>query len=374
MPEETRRRILYYSEGWGLGGIEAYVMSVVAAMDREHYSFDIFCTHDWDTSYDAAIEAAGGRRLTVFHGHKPPLPVRLAASTMAFRRLLANQQYDIVHINTMNGVGFIYARIAEKAGVPVRIVHSHNADFGAGSRRIKSVAHRLGKRLWGPSASARLACSEDAGHYLYDALPFTLIRNCVDTTRFRYNTDTRQEVRNELGIGAQTLLFGTVGRLAEAKNPVFQVDVLRCLRDRGEDARLLLVGSGPLEDDILDRAHELGVSDNVHLLGARTDVERYYNALDVFSMPSLFEGAPFTPIEAMSTGLPCLLSTRIPRYDFDSSFIVCADNDNPCAWAEKITQLRSAWLGVDRSAGIEEVNRIGYGIDAAWAQIAPFYK
>lgn len=374
MAHKRRKRILYYSEGWGLGGIESYIMLTAASLDRGEFDFDVFCTHDWDSSHDAAIEAAGGRRFVVFEGRKPSLPVRLVASARAFRSLLASTRYDIVHINTMNGMGFIYARIAQKAGVPVRIVHSHNADFGAGSRGIKSIAHRLGKVLWSRSATARLACSQDAGVYLHDSAQFTVIRNCIDTVRFQYDECLRRQTRHALGVGEETLVFGAVGRMDQQKNPVFQVEILSSLLAHSVDAMLVLAGSGPEEGRTRQRAAELGVSDRVFFVGATTRAENFYNALDLFSMPSTFEGFGITVLEAMACGLPCLVSSNVPEYDFDSARIVREDIGNAVVWAERIREIHTKWADTDRSEGAGEIERIGYGIDAAFEQVAGFYR
>lgn len=374
MSKTADRRILYYSEGWGLGGIESYIMLAATGLDRSEFSFDVFCTHDWDDSHDQALEEVGARRFAVFEGHRPNLVKRTLVSGWRWRQLLRREHYDVVHVNTMNGMGFMYAWLAARQGVPVRLVHSHNSGFGVGHRVLKSIFHRAGQRLWSSYATDRLACSREAGEYLFGDRPFRFVRNSVDTERFAFDAAVRAEVRAELGITDGALLFGSVGRIVEQKNPLFQVEVLRHLVDSGVDAALILAGAGPLEKATLARAKELGVSARVHLPGGTKHAERYYCALDVFSMPSVFEGFGITVIEAMASGCPCVLSDQIPVFDFDVYLERRESIKDPQAWAETIESMYRASRSWSRNDGKELVEESGYGRADAVAQVLSLYQ
>lgn len=302
-----------YSESWGTGGVESFVMNAIRALSQERYFIcDVFSTHDSNSEYDAEIGKHGGRRYCIFKGYRPNLLKRTIVSAIRFNEILKQHHYDVIHINTMNGMGFMYAAIAKHHGVPCRIVHSHNSAFGEGSRVIKGLAHNFGKFVFGGSATARLACSRAAGEYLFGTKPFTVIKNSIDIDRFRFDLEARSVVRRQLGISHDQIVFGTVGRLESVKNPLFLVDVLAGLRSSGVDAVLVIVGEGSLRDEITDKAKALGVYDFIRLPGKTPTPERYLCAIDVFCMPSLFEGAPFSAIEAAANGLPEVLSTNIP--------------------------------------------------------------
>lgn len=367
-----KKRILFYSEGWGLGGIESFVMNTIKTLDLDRYSFDIFCTHDWDNSHDAVIRQLGGRRYTVFPGEKPNLVKRLIKSTKAWKGLLLQGHYDIVHINTMNGVGFVYAKIARQCGVPVRIVHSHNSDFGSGFRGVKNIAHVAGKKIWGNSATVRLACSKEAGYYLFGNYPFTIIPNCIDADYFRFSPKKRTQIRSRYGIADSTIVFGSVGRLSEAKNPIFQVEILSRLVENQVDAALMLVGDGPYKEKVINKAEELGIAPKVILPGAQLDTAPYYSALDVFTMPHFFEGFGITAAEAMASGLPCICSNTIPPFPFSYPFEKRLYIEKVDMWAEYVCDF--AHEDIDRKKGSLFIKRNGFDIKAVQNMLESIYE
>lgn len=305
------KRILFYSEGWGTGGIEAFVMNAMRALDGTGAVCDVFCTHDYDAGYDDEIARRGGKRTTVFSGEKPNLVRRLCASTKVWRDLLAAQRYDVVHINTMNGMGFVYAAIAQQVGVPVRIVHSHNTAFSEGHALAKGVAHGLGKRLWTDAATQLLACSTEAGRYLFDERDFEVVKNAIDIERFRFNEQARATVRERLEIPPETFVMGNVGRLSAQKDPLFLLEVFASLLKQQPNSYLLLIGQGDLEVEVMAKATELGLLTQLRHVRVTSDVASYLSAMDVFCMPSRYEGLPIAPVEAQANGLPVVCSAAI---------------------------------------------------------------
>lgn len=372
-PQEERIKVIYYSEGWGLGGIESYIMLTATNLDPEKFTFDVFCTHDWHNTHDNLLEEYGARRYTVFPNRRPNLLWRTLKGAYEWSRVLQSNDYDVVHINTMNGMGFLYSRIAQKCGVPQRIVHSHNSDFGNSFRIIKKLAHAYGKKMWKKSATTRFSCSDDAGRYLFDEDTFHIIRNCVDTERFQFNPKKRERIRQDLEIDGNALVFGSVGRIVEQKKPIFQVQALRELRNMGVDAHLLLVGSGPLENEVREYAQKQQISDRVHLYEGTASPEDFYSALDIFSMPSSFEGFGITVVEAMTCGCPCLLSKNVPAFNFDLELKEREHNDNPQAWARHIEKMFLKNRTKDRKQGKALIERLGYGHLEAAKQVEPFY-
>lgn len=354
-----RKKILYYSEGWGVGGIERFIMNTVTALDPEQYGFDIFCTHDWSRQFDRQIREHGGHRYVVFEGEKPDLVTRLRRSCQDWAKLLDRNHYDIVHINTMNGMGFAYAHIARKAGVPVRIVHSHNTSLSSGHTIAKRAAHDLGYRLFSDDATTNLACSEPAGAFLFRNKPFKVIHNGVDSATFRYDSEIRSATRKQLGVNDGTILFGSHGRLSEAKNPLFQVAVLQELKRQGRDACLLLIGDGELREKTLENLNSLGLQDSAIIRKSTSHPEIYLNALDIFTIPSKFEGFPTNSVvEATATGLPCLIPDSFRNEDtipFTNFKYLPLD---PQTWATTINTLTR--IQKNRLDGTELIYRIGY--------------
>ena len=368
-----KTNILFYSEGWGLGGIERFIMNVIDNLDYSRFSFDIFCTHDWNFSYDRSIRNNGGNRLTVFHDNKPNQVVRLVASTRQWKKLLSSGKYDVVHINTMNGLGFIYAEIAKSCSVPIRIVHSHNSDFGLGHRVLKNVVHHLGKIMWTNSATNLLACTTQAGQYLFRNRSFTTVPNGIDIKNFSYDDEQRHQMRSELGISDDTLLFGSVGRLGNTKNPLFQLSILKELLDRDENVKLVLVGDGPLRETLLRATQRLQIDDYVILPGVTNRPQDFLSALDIVTMPSLFEGLPFSVIEAAANGLPILISDSFNSDSFSYGALRTLPIAKPETWASVIsaTTLNDP---TERARGAKTVKNMGYDIEDSVSLLQKIYS
>ena len=135
--------------------------------------------------------------------------------------------------------------------------------------------------------------------------------NAIDTKKFEYDQDARVRLRNELNIPQDVFVIGHVGRFMFQKNHLFLLQVLKAVLRQKENAFLLLVGEGELQEAIRQNACELGLGDRVIFTGARKDVEKLYSAMDVFCLPSFYEGLPVVALEAQANGLPCVLSNRI---------------------------------------------------------------
>lgn len=355
-------RVLFYVESWGTGGIESFIMNAIQSSAGSGLKFDVFCVHDSNDAYDASIESLGGKRYTVFKSTKPGLLQRLISGSIKWAGLLRENHYDVVHINTMNGTGFLYAAIAAFMGVKIRVVHSHNSAFGSGNFVIKSLMHHVCKYLFTRCGNIRLACSEAAGKYLFGRQKFIIIPNGVDTRRFRFVPDSRIQVRSQLGLRDSDLLFGAVGRLAEAKNPLFQIDILKALRDKGIPAVLTLVGTGPMSQEIREYAKTCKMDPYLHMPGGTKKPQEFYCAYDVVVMPSLFEGFPMALVEAATSGVACVVSHSVPNFPFQISNVTYVPGETFIAseWASIIyTEYKTRNMAA-RSSAAERMRIHGF--------------
>ncbi|MDO4291390.1 MAG: glycosyltransferase [Eggerthellaceae bacterium] len=310
------KRILFWVEGWGSGGIESFVMSLVGSCVFRSlgWAFDIFCVCDWDNAKDDAIKQLDGARIAVFPGEKPGLIKKVKKAVPSFARLLKSNPYDAVYINATNGLCLIYAQLAKIAGVPIRVVHSHNSDFDNASShgRTKSLIHFLGKLLFSSAPTSRIAVSEEAGRFLFGTRDFDLVPNGIDASRFKFSESYRMEIRTKLQVPDDCYLVGNVGRVDRRKNPLFAIEVFSDLLESGVAARCLLVGDGDLKNEVLDYAEKLGCLESLTVLPATSEPEKYYSALDALIMPSVTEGFGLAALEAQCSGLPVLMSDALP--------------------------------------------------------------
>ena len=140
-----------------------------------------------------------------------------------------------------------------------------------------------------------------------------MIPNGVDLDRFAFNKTRREEMRKKLGINKQTFVVGHIGRFTKPKNHKYLIELFSILKRTNSDCCLLMVGSGELFDDIRTYCEELNIMDSVIMPGSRADTENFYQAMDVFVFPSLWEGLPVSVVEAQANGLPCLISDEITK-------------------------------------------------------------
>lgn len=366
-------KVLVYSEAWGFGGIETYLMGLFRTLSFRDFSFTLLTTWDWNDSYDDELASLGVERFVVFKGHRPGQVRRLREGLSAFGRLLVERRFDAVHINTMNGMGFAYARLAASNGVPVRIVHSHNSDVGAGGRVVKRLVHLVARFALSGSETVRLACSEEAGRHLFGARRFTVARNGFDTAQFAFDPVARKACRDELGVPADVLLLGNPSRLAPAKNPLFQLDVFAEVLKIEPSAWYLMQGSGELERQVRQRADVLGVAGHVAWFEPRQDVASLYSAMDALLFPSLYEGQPLVPVEAQASGLPVLMSENVSRETVVTDLVRFERLDSPASqWGEEIVSMVREQRNRTRYAA--EVHRAGYDVADTYEVLANYYQ
>lgn len=338
-------RVLVYTEAWGQGGIESFLMNVFRYLSGNGFAFDLFSTWDWSDDADDELGRLGIRRTAVFHGHRPSQLTRLRGGLKGFAETLYEGHYDAVYVNTMNGLGLLYALEAARCGVPVRVVHSHNSDVGEGAKSLKRAVGRMGSFLFGGCATARAACSTAAGEYLFGRRSFIVVKNGIETERFSFDSAARERIRGELGVGPEVSLVGNIGRIAPAKNPLFQLDVFAELINLVPDAHYLMVGENEMGDAVPEKARVLGIQDRVSVMPPVADPAPYYSALDAFLMPSLFEGLGNVRIEAQCSGLPILCSDVLPvEGDVSDLARSCSLENSPLRWAEELVEML-AWCG-----------------------------
>ena len=287
-------------------GVEAVVNNYCRMMNHDEIQFDYFIDSDSDYLFSKEMEESGARYYVI-----PPtkdLFSRISALTGLFR----DNGYRIVHshMNTLNAP-VLYA--AKRAGVPVRISHNHSmADRReTGNYILKLLLKPTGKWF----ATHYMACGEKAGEWYFGKNACKtgkvfVLPNAIDIGKYRYNPRDRAKARKDLGI-EDCFVIGHVGRFVPQKNHGFLIRVFSEIRKNRPDARLLLIGDGPLREDIKRAAEKAGIQDAVIFLGSRKDVSVLYNAMDAFALPSLYEGVPVVGLEAQANGLPCVFSDNI---------------------------------------------------------------
>ena len=320
---------------WVGGGVEAVVMNYYRHIDRTKIQFDFLCDEDsTDIPYDE-IESLGGKVILI-----PPYQ-KVFKYQKAVKKILKDGNYKIVHSH-INTLSVFPLRAAKKAGVPIRIAHSHSTS------NKKEWKKNLVKNLLRPFskvyANRYMCCSELAGRWLfgneeYDKGNVYLLNNAIDLDKFKYNETVRKKKRKELGINDSTFVVGHIGRYVEQKNHRFLIDIFNEINKKEKDSILLLAGQGPLMDEMKEKVKNLGIEDKVKFLGQRNDASELYQAFDLFLLPSLYEGLPVVGVEAQASGNLCYLSDDMTKETkvLDSTVFMSLSNTEE-EWANAIIE------------------------------------
>ena len=311
------------------GGVDAVIMNYYRNIDRSKVQFDFVVDSDSTFIPREEIESLGGRIYIV-----PPYQ-KIGKYIPALVKLFKQNKYQIVHSN-INTLSVFPLFAAQKAGVPVRIAHNHStAAKGETKKNILKYILRPFSKVF---ATHYAACSEYAGEWLFgkkamESGKVTIFNNAIDLNKFKFDKNVRNEVRKELDI-EDNFVIGHVGRLCFQKNQEFLIDVFKEVHRRNPNSVLLLIGDGEDKEKIEERIKNLS---GIILLGNRTDVDRLYQAMDVFVLPSKYEGLGNVVVEAQACGIPTIVSDRVPETVCISNGIVFLSlNAGIDTWAEKI--------------------------------------
>lgn len=298
------KKILMYGMSDDRGGIETYVMNVFRHMDRSQY--EIWFTSACDQiCFEHEIKALGGKIVHII-GSRHNYPVYKKSLNCVFR-----QKFDAIFFNVCDLISIDVLKCAKRVGVPVRVVHSHNAGRDGKMNLIHGCAEKFHRRYIKGYATDLWACSTVAGDWMFGKQPYKVISNGIDAEAFQYSKANGEAVRKEMGISENTLMICMVGRLTKQKNPLLALDIFAVVIKKRPESVLLVVGDGELKEAVTKRTEELGISKQVIIAGIRSDIPDVLSASNIYLMTSLYEGLPFVLVEAQASGLPCVVSDKV---------------------------------------------------------------
>lgn len=290
------------------GGVEAVIMNYYRHIDKTEVQFDFVMHKGSNSDYIAEVKSMGAK---VYEVTPYSNPIRFIQEVYS---IIKKENYQMVHSN-MNALSLFPLFAAYLAGVPVRILHNHSTDTKAEPLRtfvkhlLRPFARLFANEYW--------ACSKLAGEWMYGKQAVadgkvTIINNAIDLKQFAFDEAKRNKLRKELGL-QDGFVIGHVGRFMKQKNHDFLVDIFAEVAKKQGNAKLLLIGDGPLREQIENKVKTLGLDEKVIFTGVRSDVADLYNAMDVFVFPSLYEGLGMVAVEAQANGLPVISSTEVPK-------------------------------------------------------------
>ena len=357
------------------GGSEQVVLNYCSRMRDIH--FDLLYQYEPNPQILERFNEAGINCIQISDKVRHPLK-----HLWTMFRIFRKGRYDVVHSHLDWYMNSYVCFLAMLAGVKKRIAHHHQAYsvLQGPKTRLVSPPNHLVKNLL--CAIMRIPCKLFATHWLAcgEAAAIngwgknavkkgkvTILPNAIDPERFKFSESARREIRKKYGIKDDDFVIGHVGRFYPQKNHEFLIDVFAKVRKQKMNAKLLLLGDGPLQDKMRQKVDSLGLTESVVFAGLQKDPAPFYSAMDVFVFPSLWEGLPLTLVEAQYAGLPCVVSENVTKEILISEHCVLVKELDLNLWAKSL----ESTFATDRKSFIYSTN---FDINNSFGHLKMLYE
>jgi len=353
--EKKMKNILVIGLSNEMGGTENYIYNLIQRLDPKQYTLDFLIIDDGGrTPYEDEINTFYSDGRNHFY-YCPNLKKYWVSGKQWLKNFYDEHRYDVIYMNATTSARVVYCKYAvDKLHIPL-ITHSHRSDG-------KRFNHYIYRRYTRNHSVFKLACSTNAANWMFGKKEknYALISNGIISEKFSFNQDLRNDIRNKLNISSDKFVIGHVGRFSEEKNHRHFVQLAKILDDKYV---FLLIGEGPLKEEIKDLVIKEGLENRFYILGATKDVNKYYSAMDVFMMPSFNEGLPIVSVEAQCNGLRCIFSDTISKENNISGNCVYLLLSDLISWKntlekedfkryDGICKIREAGFDMEHSASI----------------------
>lgn len=320
------------------GGVEAVIMNYYRNIDKTKIQFDFVVHSDADENYINEVLAMRAKVYKV-----TPYNKNIFKFMYGIYHIIKFNHYQIIHSN-MNALSGFALLPAYLAGAKIRILHNHTTD--SKEEKLRSLIKRILRPFAKLFANQYWACSKLAAKWMYGKNAVingkvTIINNAIDLEKFKFNREKRERLRIKLGL-ENCFVIGHVGRFVKTKNHEFLIEIFNKVLKQNNNAKLLLVGDGNLKSLIEVKVKNLGIEKAVIFLGVRKDVADLYNVMDVFVLPSLYEGLPVVGVEVQANSLPFICSDKV------TNEILLTDNIRLLSLQQYKTEWCDAILNAER--------------------------
>lgn len=327
-----KMRILIFGLTKVVGGIESYIRNLIYNIDREKYYFDFMIVGEEEKACfeDEFNELFDDGKEHFFHC--PNMKKGFISTNRWLREFYESHHYDLIYMNVTTAARIMYCNYAvTKQGVPL-ITHNH---CGNAVSKLASINNNVFKRYTTKKSAVKLACSDEAFSYGFscDRSAGRIIQNGISVEQFTFNQEYRSEMRSNLGISEDQVVIGHIGRFAIEKNQRYFVELSKLL---GNKYVFACIGEGEQKESVVSYIKEKGVVDSFRILPFSKQTEKYYSMMDIFAMPSLYEGLPLVAVEAQASGLPCIFSDSISRQSDICGHSRFISLETPDRWVEAL--------------------------------------
>lgn len=322
------KKVLIVVKSLALSGVANVIFTYYSVLSKnEEIHMDFAAGNPIEKKYRSII-SNGSSNLYVL----PEKNKNLITYIRALASIIRNGKYEVVHVHGNSALIFPELLAAKIGKAKIRIAHSHNTTCKFPF--MESLARPLFHVLY----TERLACSTEAGKWMFKDRKFTIMKNGIHLDNFEFCNDIREKIRKELNC-ENSLVLGNVGGFNVRKNHEFLIEVFREFAKENTNAKLLLVGVGENEKVIKKLVNDYKLTEKVIFYGFSENVPALMMAMDVFILTSKFEGLPCVLIEAQALGLPCIVSDRVSKEaQISDAYRVCKLTNDSCKkWCEAIT-------------------------------------
>lgn len=343
------------------GGLAGVVMNYYRRIDKTGLQIDIASTNE--------APAVLTEELIKYGGHYYCLGKRANVLAYFLNLYKLCKGYDILHVNGNSATTVIEHLAAKLAGVKRRINHNHNSICN--HKIMSNMAYPLFNKL----VTDRVACSDLAGNWLYGEGNFVILKNAIDIVKYQYNHDVRKKTRKIFSIEDGCIVLGHVGKINKQKNHLYLIRIFAEYKKLNQNSKLLLVGDGDMRLMAEDLVDKLCLSDSVIFAGLRTDIPELLQIMDFFVFPSLWEGLPLSVLEALSSGLPCIISDHITRSIMIGPNIHSLQIESePKVWANFIANYNLTSREKTCIVAAESITEAGYNIRNETENLEEMYR
>lgn len=281
-------------------GLTKVIMNIVRYSNKSNFFFGIVLRDDTAHEFFQFFKEQHAMIHIIYKTKK-----HILSYMNAIRKIVSKNHYDIIYVHGNSALMFFDIFPGILGGAKKRIAHCHN------SASNMPWLHLLLKPIFNLCLSYKISCSDLAGKWAFFG-KYKVMKNGICISEYSFDEKARTDFRHKLQIG-DALLIGHVGRFNKQKNHLFLIHIFEEIKKKHANAKLLLIGDGELEKEIKLLVSECGLSESIIFYGITDEVNYLMMAMDVFLLPSLFEGLPIVGVEAQATGLPCVVADTISK-------------------------------------------------------------
>ena len=317
-------KVLYFVDSLEYAGIQIFIYNIIKNI--KNTEIDILTLND-GKNYELENEL---KKYNI-NIYKLNVWLNNISSYIKYKKEVDNffknhHDYKVVHLHGTSKNYYIL-KIAKKYNIDIRIIHSHATNFNSNNMFKKIIGNTFKNKLIKYSTDF-FACSYEAGNWLFKNNKFTIIPNGIEIDKFKYNSKLKNELIKKYNL-KDKFIIGNIGRINYQKNTLFLLDILKEVKKVKNNAFLIIIGSGELENKLKNKVKEYNLEKDVLLLNNINDIYKYYNLFDCFVLPSISEGFSIVVLEAQINGLECIVNKNVlPKEVFISNNIIEVEDLN----------------------------------------------